>query len=223
MLVWFEHVMTGIPPWIIHVLISGVVMIESMGIPLPGETVIMAAAVLSTGHFIAVSPLGIAISAAIGAIIGDSLGYWVVREFGNRLLRWLHRRFPRHVGADQLAWTEHVFARYGFFAVFFGRFVALLRMFAGPISGLLRMHYYLFLAANALGGITWSFVITYAIYYLGMAADKWLSSAAWVALVVFVAAAVAGGVFLRRRTERLVRDYCGANPDAVERARARLA
>lgn len=223
MMVWFEHVMTGIPPWIIHILISGVVMLESMGIPLPGETVIMAAAVLSTGHFISVSPLGIAISAAIGAIVGDSLGYWVVREFGNRLLRWLHRRFPRHVGAEQLAWTEHVFSRYGFVAVFFGRFVALLRMFAGPISGLLRMHYYLFLLANALGGITWSFVITYAIYYLGMAADRWLSSAAWVALVVFVVAAGAVAVFLRRRIERLVRDYSAAHPDEVGVARSRLA
>lgn len=222
MLTWFEHVMTGIPPWIIHLLISGVVLLESMGIPLPGETVIMAAAVLSTGHFISVSPLAIAISAALGAIVGDSLGYWVVRRFGNRLLRWLHRKFPRHVGAEELAWTEHVFSRYGFLAVFFGRFIALLRMFAGPISGLLRMHYYVFLTANALGGITWSFGITYAIYYLGMAADHWLSSAAWIALVVFVIAAAADGVFLRRRTQRLVSDYCRENPDAVDRARGRL-
>ena len=223
MLTWFEHVMTGVPPWIIHVLISGVVMLESMGIPLPGETVIIAAAVLSTGHFISVSPLAIAISAAIGAVIGDSLGYWVVREYGNRLLRWMHRKFPRHVGAEQLAWTEHIFSRYGFLAVFFGRFIALLRMFAGPISGLLRMHYYVFLAANALGGVTWSFVITYAIYYLGMAADHWLSSAAWVGLLVFVVFAVLVSVFLRRRTERLVRDFCAGNPDAVERAQGRLA
>ena len=223
MLTWFEHVMTGVPPWIIHVLISGVVMLESMGIPLPGETVIIAAAVLSTGHFISVSPLAIAISAAIGAVIGDSIGYWVVREYGNRLLRWMHRKFPRHVGAEQLAWTEHIFSRYGFLAVFFGRFIALLRMFAGPISGLLRMHYYVFLAANALGGVTWSFVITYAIYYLGMAADHWLSSAAWVGLLVFVVFAVLVSVFLRRRTERLVRDFCAGNPDAVERAQGRLA
>ena len=223
MLTWFEHVMTGIPPWIIHALISGVVMLESMGIPLPGETVIIAAAVLSTGHFISVSPLAIAISAAIGAVVGDSIGYWVVREYGNGLLRWLHRKFPSHVGAEQLAWTEHVFSRYGFLAVFFGRFIALLRMFAGPISGLLRMHYYVFLIANALGGVSWSFGITYAVYYLGMAADRWLSSAAWVGLVIFVALAVVVSVLLRRRTERLVHDYCEQNPDAVERAQGRLA
>ncbi len=152
MMTWFEHVMTGIPPWIIHLLISGVVMLESMGIPLPGETVIMAAAVLSTGHFISVSPLGIAISAAsarssatasatgwcAGSVTGCCAGC-TASSLGTS-------------GAEQLAWTEHVFSRYGFLAVFFGRFIALLRMFAGPISGLLRMHYYVFLLPTRWAG-----------------------------------------------------------------------
>lgn len=223
MLTWFEHLMTGVPPWIIHIIIGGVVLIESMGIPLPGETVIIAATILATGHYIQISALGIATSGAIGAIIGDSIGYWVVRRHGNKLLRWMHRKFPKHVAAEELAWTEHVFSRYGFPAVFFGRFVAILRMFAGPISGLLRMHYYLFLVANALGGITWSFAITYAVHFLGLAADRYFKDVSWIALILFVVLLAVAGVFLRRRTRKLVHDYCTANPDAVERAKERLA
>lgn len=222
MLTWFEHLMTGINPWVVHILIGAVVLVESMGIPLPGETVLVAATILSAGHYINVSPHAIALSGAIGAVVGDSIGYWIVREHGDRLLRWLHRRFPKHVSSVEVAWAQQVFHHYGFYAVFFGRFVALLRMFAGPISGLMRMHYYWFLAANALGGVVWSAVITYSIYYAGMAAESYLKSASWIALLVFAAIAIAVSLLLRRKMRHVLHDFEQKHPDKVQDAAARL-
>ena len=70
--------------------------------------------------------------------------------------------------------------------MFFGRFIALLRIFAGPLAGSLRMPYGRFLAANACGGIIWATGITYLIWFLGVAAEKWLSRLSWLGLVAAV-------------------------------------
>ena len=70
-----------------------------------------------------------------------------------------------------MALAERVFTRHGVWAVFFGRFIALLRIFAGPLAGSLRMPYVRFLAANASGGIVWAAGITYLIWFLGLAAE----------------------------------------------------
>ena len=83
-------------------------------------------------------------AASAGAIVGDSIGYLAGWHWGDRMFDVLGRRFPKHAGTDRLAYAEHVFTRYGVWAVFFGRFVALLRIFAGrgrrcrhrPLNGL---------------------------------------------------------------------------------------
>lgn len=222
MLHWFEHLLTSVNPLVVHILIGLVVMLESMGIPLPGETILVAAALLAGTHSLHASPHGIAFSGAAGAIIGDSIGYWVVREYGDRLLRWLHRRFPKQVAPLELAWAQHIFKRYGFLAVFFGRFVALLRMFAGPLSGLMRMHYYKFFAANALGGIAWSCLFTYVIYYAGEAADSTLKGASWIALAVVVVLAVVFSLVMKRQMGRILDRFKQEHPDEVSEAEERL-
>ncbi len=219
---FLEHALIGVHPLVVYLGIAGVVLLESMGIPLPGETVIMAAAVLSAANLVDASPLGIAIAGSIGAIAGDSAAYWLVRRHGDRLLHFLHRHFPRHVEAVGLAWAERLFARFGFWAVFLGRFVALLRMFAGPISGLLRMRYPVFLAANALGGITWSFATTWVIYLLGLAAERWLKDAAWAGLLVVIAVGVVVTLVLRRRQGRVLDSFAAEYPDEVLAAGERL-
>src|SRR6266496_3398530 len=129
---------------IVAYLVVGLVIgIESMGVPLPGETTLVAAALLaSQGHL----QIGFVIAAAAaGAIIG--------RKAGRGLFERLGRRF-RHFSSDRIVRAEKYFHKYGVWTVFFGRFVALLRIFAGPMAGMLRMPYPQFLAANAAGGIT---------------------------------------------------------------------
>ncbi len=152
------------------------------------------------------SPVGVAVAASIGAIVGDSIGYMIGRRYGMSLFAWLGRRFPRHFGPGHVKVAERLFARWGVWAVFFGRFVALLRIFAGPLAGALKLPYYKFLAANVTGGIVWAAGTTFAVYYLGIIAETWLKRFSWVGLVVAIAGGLAIAWYTRRRTDRLARE-----------------
>ncbi|MEU7174435.1 MULTISPECIES: DedA family protein [Micromonospora] len=196
-----QHWLAALPPALICLLVGGVIGVESMGIPLPGEIVLVSAALLAaTG---AVGPEWVATAAATGAIIGDSIGYAVGRRGGRPLLERLGRRFPKHLGPAHLARAELSFARHGVWAVFFGRFVALLRILAGPLAGALRVPYRRFLVANAAGGLVWAFGTTYLLFYLGQAAEHWLKDISWAGLVLAVLAGVVSTAWLRRRAKRL--------------------
>ncbi|MEH0828996.1 MULTISPECIES: DedA family protein [unclassified Micromonospora] len=196
-----QHWLAALPPALICLLVGGVIGVESMGIPLPGEIVLVSAALLAaTG---AVGPEWVAAAAATGAIIGDSIGYAVGRRGGRPLLERLGRRFPKHLGPAHLARAELSFARHGVWAVFFGRFVALLRILAGPLAGALRVPYRRFLVANAAGGLVWAFGTTYLLFYLGQAAEHWLKDISWAGLVLAVLAGVVSTAWLRRRAKRL--------------------
>jgi membrane protein DedA with SNARE-associated domain len=196
-----EHWLSDFPPLLIYIAVGAVVLLESMGVPLPGEIVLVSAALLAASGV--GSPVGVAIGASAGAIIGDSIGYLIGHRGGRPLLVRLGRRFPRHFGPDELERAERIFNRWGVWAVFFGRFVALLRILAGPLAGALRVPYRKFLAANASGGIIWATGTTVVVYSLGVAAEAWLERFSWVALVVVVLFGIATTLFLRRRASRL--------------------
>ena len=202
-----DALLTSVAPGVVYLLVGLVIGLESMGIPLPGEVILVSSALLASRNALDVSPVWVAVAASTGAIVGDSLGYLAGRRWGVRMFDVLGRRFPRHAGPDQLAYAEHLFTRYGALAVFFGRFVALLRIFAGPLAGCLRMPYRRFLAANAIGGIFWACGTTAAIYSMGTVAEQWLKRSSWAALVVAVVVAVAVSSVLRRRIERAVEHY----------------
>src|SRR5207248_4552338 len=161
---------------------------------------LVTALVLASQHKLAASPAWIAGCASAGAIVGDSIGFYLGHRFGQRLFGWLGRKFPRHFGPGHVALAERVFTRYGVWAVFFGRFIALLRIFAGPLAGSLRMPYFKFMVANVCGGIVWATGITYLIWFLGLAAEKWMSRASWIALVAAVLVGVLITLLIRRKT-----------------------
>ena len=144
-----------------------VVMIESFGVPLPGETALILFGVLaSQGHYnIAVV---IAVAAA-GAIVGDNLGYWIIGRWGGRALfrrwGWL-RRYSDRV----LPRAEELMAKHGGKTVFFGRFITVLRYTAAWVAGLGRMHWVTFLFWNAAGGIAWATLVGLVAYYGGQSA-----------------------------------------------------
>ena len=156
------HLLQSIPPEAVYLIVGLLIMVESLGIPVPGEIALVTAAVLATQHKMALSPAWIAAAASAGAIAGDSMGFIIGRRAGSPLFDWLGRKFPRHFGPGHMAVAERVFTRHGAWAVFFGRFIALLRIFAGPLAGSLRMPYGRFLAANASGGIDCSRWLTNA-------------------------------------------------------------
>ena len=199
-----DAVLISVSPVVVYVLVALVIGLESMGIPLPGEVILVSAALLATRQDLDISPVWIAAAASGGAIVGDSIGYLAGRRWGDRMFDLLGRRFPKQAGPDRLAYTEHVFARYGVWAVFFGRFVALLRIFAGPVAGALHMPYPRFLAANALGGFVWACGTTAAVYTMGTRAEQWLHDSSWIGLAVAVAAGIAVSTVFKRRLERSV-------------------
>jgi membrane protein DedA with SNARE-associated domain len=194
-----EGWLDGLPPMLVYLVVAGIVLLESMGIPLPGEVTLISASLLAaTG---VANIWGVAVAGAVGAIVGDSIGYYIGHRGGRPFLVRVGRRFPRHFGPAHLARAEQIFQRYGVWAVFFGRFVALLRILAGPLAGALRVPYRKFLIANASGGIVWSFGTSFVIYSAGKAAQRWLQDFSWMALVVAIAIGIATTIYIRRRTE----------------------
>ncbi|RFD25202.1 hypothetical protein MUBE_11140 [Mycobacterium uberis] len=192
------------PPLAVYLLVGGVVGVESLGIPLPGEIMLVSAVLLSSRHDLAVSPIGVGVAAVIGAAVGDSIGYTVGRRFGMPIFDRLGRRFPKHFGPGPVALAERLFDRWGARAVFFGRFIALLRILAGPLAGALKMHYRRFLAANVSGAICWAGGTTALVYFAGVAAECWMERFSWVALVIAVVVGIIAAVLLRERTSRAI-------------------
>jgi membrane protein DedA with SNARE-associated domain len=147
-------------------ILFAVVMIESFGIPLPGETALIAFGVLAAeGHYSIASVIAIA---AAGAIVGDNLGYWLIGRLGGRALfrrwRWLNQYSDR-----VLPRAEALMERHGGKTVFFGRFVSILRYTVAWVAGLSRMHWWRFLFWNAAGGIAWATAVGLTAYYAGRA------------------------------------------------------
>ena len=148
-------------------LLFAVVLLESFGIPLPGETALIAFGVLaSQGHY---SIGWVIVVAAAGAIVGDNLGYWLIGRLGGRRLfeRWepLRRYADRFLPA-----AERLMAKHGGKTVFFGRFITVLRYTAAWVAGIGRMPWWRFLFWNAAGGICWATLVGLLAYYLGQAA-----------------------------------------------------
>jgi membrane protein DedA with SNARE-associated domain len=199
-----DALLQSIPPLTVYVVVGVVVGIESLGIPLPGEVVLVSAALLSSRHELAVNPVGVGTAAVIGAVIGDSTGYAIGRRLGLPLFDRLGRRFPNHFGPAHVKLAERLFERWGARAVFLGRFVALLRIFAGPLAGALKMRYARFLVANVSGAVCWAGGTTALVYYAGMAAERWLTRFSWIALVFAVVCGVTAAVLLRERTSRAI-------------------
>jgi membrane protein DedA with SNARE-associated domain len=142
------------------------VMIESFGLPIPGETSLITFAVLaSEGHY---DIRWVIVVAAAGAIIGDNLGFWLVGRLGGRELferwDWLHRYSQRILPRG-----EALMERHGGKIVFFGRFISILRYTVAWIAGLSKMGWSKFLFWNAAGGIAWATAVALIAYYLGHA------------------------------------------------------
>lgn len=181
------------------VLLFLLVAIESAGIPVPGETGLITAAFLAhQGHY---SIVWVIVVAAAGAIIGDNIGYWLGRIGGRRLLeRWsITRRYAERT----LPRAERFFRKHGAKAVFFGRFIAILRVTAAWMAGISHMHWWLFAFWNALGGILWALGVGLLSYYAGKAAADAVSRYGLYAVVAIIVLAGLGFLVLKLVNRRL--------------------
>src|SRR4029078_4587182 len=181
--------------------IALIVGLESMGIPLPGETILVLAAIYAAADPTFNIWLVIA-SAIVGSILGDNLGYWIGKRYAYVLLV----RYGRHIGmsAPRIKLGHYLFREHGGMVVFLGRFVALLRILAAFLAGVNRMPWRNFLVANAAGAVLWATTFGFGGYFCGNFLFR-LHSA--VAAVVFVAALVAFfgiGYLIHRYEHRLI-------------------
>jgi len=178
-----------------------VVMLESFGIPLPGETALILFGVLaSKGDYDIAWVIAVA---AAAAIVGDNLGYWLIGRLGGRALfrrnRWLQRWsdaiLPR---------AERIMSRHGGKTVFFGRFVAILRFTAAWVAGLGKMPWWRFLFWNASGGVVWATAVGLVAFYGGKAAADAIARYGAFAAAGVVALLLVGWLvvhFAKRRLE----------------------
>ena len=174
-----------------------VVMGESSGLPIPGETGLIAASVLASQGKLEIA-IVIAL-AATAAIVGDNIGYLIGRKGG----RWLLERpgpFKRQRKAA-LEIGEPFFERHGPKAVFFGRFLLGLRVWASWLAGTTRMPWRSFVLWNALGGITWAIVVGLIAYFLGHSASNAIQAFGLYGLAALAIAAVSA-FFVHRRHRR---------------------
>jgi membrane protein DedA with SNARE-associated domain len=182
-------------------LLFAAVAAESSGVPVPGETGLITAAVLASRGKMQIE-LVIAI-AAVAAIVGDNIGYQIGRHGG----RWLLERpgrFQRQ-RRQSLELGEPFFERHGPKAVFFGRFLLGLRVWASWLAGATKMRWRVFFFWNALGGICWATGIGLAAYFLGTAASNAIEIFGIYGLVAVVIAAL--GLFIaHRRHQRRMRE-----------------
>jgi membrane protein DedA with SNARE-associated domain len=173
------------------------VMAESGGLPVPGETALIAGALLASQGRLKIE-LVIPIAAA-AAIVGDNIGYLIGRKGG----RWLLERPGRfhRQRLEVLATGEPFFERHGPKAVFFGRFVLGLRVWASWLAGATRMHWRSFFVWNALGGICWATGVGLLAYFLGNSASNAIQAFGLYGLAAFLVA-VGGGFIAHRRHRR---------------------
>jgi len=180
------------------VLLFAAVAVESAGVPVPGETALVTAAVLAKlGHY---SLGSVIVVAAAGAIVGDNVGYGLGRFGGRRLLeRWdvVARRAEK-----ALPPAERFFQRHGAKAVFFGRFIAILRVTAAWMAGISHMTWWRFFCWNAAGGIAWAALVAGIAWIFGKAvadAIEHYGLFAALGLILIGAATIVAFKFWQRR------------------------
>jgi membrane protein DedA with SNARE-associated domain len=189
----------GLPPLLVYLALFAVVAAESSGLPVPGETSLIAAAILASQHEGLSIEIVIAV-AALGAIVGDNIGYVLGRRAGRHLLtrrgRWLERRHRF------LVQGEAFFEKHGSRAVFLARWLPGLRVVGSWLAGANHMRWRTFLLWNALGGIAWATSIGLAAYLLGNVAVTIIRDFGLAGLAVVVLGVVVAFAVHRRRARR---------------------
>lgn len=214
---WLDHLILTYGYWVVLVAIS----LESMGVPFPGETTMLAAAVYAgTGKPLAIG--WVIVFAAAGAIIGDNIGF-TIGWFGGyplarRILRWLHVR------EDALDYARRFFERHGDKTVFLGRFFSLLRATVALLAGINHMPRRIFFVWNALGGGAWALLFGLLGYFLGRniplldRVTRALGLVGLLAVVAFFGGLIALWFIRRRHDEQAARAAIAAetHPQADE-------
>ncbi len=204
-----SHLVSSYGYWAVFLLVA----IESLGVPLPGETaVIIAGAYAGSTHKL--SPWLIFAAAAAAAIVGNSVGYWVGEKGGYRLAR----RYGSKIRLDErkLKVARYLFDRHGGKVIFFGRFVSILRTYAAFLAGTSRMSWRKFLPATVASSIVWAAVYTVAAYFAGAALERDSGTVSLILGIVAAVVIVVALIMVRQHTKKLEARAEAAYPGPLE-------
>jgi membrane protein DedA with SNARE-associated domain len=187
--------------WALYLLFA-LVMLESFGVPLPGETALVAAGVLASQGVLTIWE--VIVVAAAAAIVGDNVGYLLGRYGGRKLInRW---EFVERYAERALPPSERFFDKHGPKAVFFGRFIAVLRVTAAWLAGLSHMQWWRFFAWNAAGGIIWATGVSLLAYWAGKAVAEAVGKYGLYAVVALLVLGALGYLALRVWRKRVIEE-----------------
>jgi membrane protein DedA with SNARE-associated domain len=195
------------------VTVAVIIGLECVGIPLPGETVLLGAAIYAgSGHDLSI--VVVILTAAAAAIAGRMIGYVIGREYGY----WLLLRYGNYVRMTQsrIKLGQYLFLRHGGKIVFFAQFVPVLRTFAGIFAGANMMPWRDFLVANVVGSLVWAVLYGYAAYALGREFVRLEGPIVIVILLITVVGVVIGGVFVNRHEAQLLAEAERAMPGPLK-------
>jgi membrane protein DedA with SNARE-associated domain len=184
------------------------VCLECLGVPIPGETALVTAAIFAGERELDI--FGVIGAATLAAIVGGSIGYWIGRQFGFPLVV----RYGRYIHLDEprLKLGQYLFKRHGGKIVFFGRFIALLRAFAAVLAGINRLPWPRFSLFNALGALVWASVFGFGGFFLGKAFELYARPVGVAVLVCAVVGGVAASRFIAHHERRLIDEAEAAMP-----------
>jgi membrane protein DedA with SNARE-associated domain len=169
--------------------VAGTIALESLGLPLPGEAALIAAAIYAaTTHKLVI--WYVVLSCTGGAAVGGIAAYWIGRSVGT----WALMRYGKHVGLTErrMMIAEYVFRRHGVLIIFFGRFVAVARSIAALLAGANHMQWMEFVIVNCVGAVVWSALYGFTAFYFTNEVKK-LSGPVGLGVGIFAAVLVVGG------------------------------
>ena len=211
-----NHFVSSYGYWAVFLLVTA----ESLGVPLPVETALIAAGTYAGAtHRLSLWLIFLVASAA--AIVGDNIGYWIGDKGGYRLARRYGSKV--HLNERELKVARYIFDRQGAKVVFFGRFISVLRTYSAFLAGTSRMRWRIFLPANALGGLVWAAIYSTASYYAGSTLRR-VSGKVDLALGVAAVVVIVAALFaVRHSVARLAEKAEQAYPGPLDEVDAKAA
>ena len=193
--------------------VAGTIGLEGIGFPVPGETALIVASVISgTKHELNI--VAVIVTAAAASIVGRTLGYLIGRYFGY----WLLLRYGWYIWINEarIKLGQYLFLRHGGKIVFVAQFVPVLRTFAGVFAGANVMPWRDFLVANASGAVAWALIYGYAAYALGREFEQLEGPIVIVLVLITIAGFIAGGIFVHRHETQLAAEAERAMPGPLK-------
>jgi membrane-associated protein len=194
----FDERLSPVAPFLFYVVVGGIVFIETallVGFFLPGDSLLFSAGLVAAVRN-DVNIVILVLTVFLAAFIGDQVGYVLGRKIGRP---YFQRRSSKRM-QKMLLKSERFYEKYGWWSVVIARYIPWVRTFVPPIAGTVKMNYYKFLSANALGAFLWGVGITLAGFYSG--SISWVKDISYALAIFFISASLISALLNYLREKR---------------------